>query len=56
MALREVAVMRVKEALRRWLRGEAERTIAKGVGIDRKTARRYVAAAVELGSNARLVG
>jgi transposase len=49
MAFREVTVVQVKEALRRWLRGEGERTIAKGVGIDRKTARRYIAAAVELG-------
>jgi len=49
MAFREVTVVQVKEALRRWLRGEGERTIAKGVGIDRKTVRRYIAAAVELG-------
>jgi transposase len=49
MAFREVSVVQVKEALRRWLRGEGERTIAQGVGIDRKTARRYIAAAIELG-------
>jgi transposase len=49
MAFREVSVVQVKEALRRWLRGEGERPIAHGVGIDRKTARRYVAAAIELG-------
>jgi transposase len=49
MAFREVSVVQVKEALRRWLRGEGERPIAHGVGIDRKTARRYIAAAVELG-------
>jgi hypothetical protein len=49
MAFREVTVVQVKKALRRWLRGEGERTIAKGVGIDRKTARRYIQAAVELG-------
>jgi hypothetical protein len=34
--------------LRRWLRGDGERTIARGAGIDRKTVRRYVAA-IELG-------
>ena len=49
MAFREVSVVQVKEALRRWLRGEGERPIAQGVGIDRKTVRRYIAAAVELG-------
>jgi transposase len=49
MAFREVSVVQVKEALRRWLHGDGERPIARGVGIDRKTARRYIAAAVELG-------
>ena len=49
MAFREVSVVQVKEALRRWLKGEGERTIARGVGVDRKTARRYITAAVELG-------
>ena len=49
MAFREVSVVQIKEALRRWLKGEGERTIAKGIGVDRKTARRYVAAAIELG-------
>ena len=49
MAFREVSVVQIKEALRRWLRGEGERSIAKGVGVDRKTARRYVTAAVEAG-------
>ncbi len=43
MAFREVSVVQVKEALRRWLRGEGERPIAQGVGIDRKTVRRYIA-------------
>lgn len=49
MAFREVSVVQVKEALRRWLSGDGERPIARGVGIDRKTARRYITAAVELG-------
>jgi hypothetical protein len=48
MAFREVSVVQVKEALRRWLRGEGELPIAHGVGIDRKTVRRYIAAAIEL--------
>jgi hypothetical protein len=49
MAFREVSVVQVKEALRRWLKGEGERPIAQGVGIDRKTVRRYIGAAIELG-------
>ena len=49
MAFREVSVVQIKEALRRWLRGEGERSIARAVGVDRKTARRYVAAALALG-------
>src|SRR5580658_461708 len=49
MAFREVTVVQIREALRRWLRGEGERPIAQGVGVDRKTARRYIAAALELG-------
>jgi transposase len=49
MAFREVSVVQVKEALRRWLKGEGERPIAQGVGVDRKTVRRYIAAASELG-------
>ena len=49
MAFREVSVVQIKEALRRWLKGEGERPIARGVGVDRKTARRYIAAAMELG-------
>jgi hypothetical protein len=49
MAFREVTVVQIREALRRWLRGEGERTVARGVGVDRKTARRYIAAAMELG-------
>ena len=49
MAFREVSVVQVREALRRWLNGDGERPIARGVGVDRKTARRYITAAVELG-------
>jgi transposase len=49
MAFREVSVVQVREALRRWLKGDGERPIAAGVGVDRKTARRYITAAVELG-------
>ena len=49
MAFREVSVVQVREALRRWLHGDGERPIARGAGIDRKTARRYIVAAIELG-------
>lgn len=42
-------MVQIREALRRWLRGDGERPIAQGVGVDRKTARRYITAAVELG-------
>jgi len=49
MAFREVSVVQVREVLRRWLRGDGERPIAKAVGVDRKTAKRYVTAAFELG-------
>ncbi len=49
MAFREVSVVQIKEVLRRWLKGEGERPIAHGIGVDRKTARRYISAAVELG-------
>lgn len=49
MAFREVSVVQIKEALRRWLKGDGERPIAEAVGIDRKTAKRYIAAALELG-------
>jgi transposase len=49
MTFREVSVVQVREVLRRWLRGEGERTIARGAGLDRKTVRRYVAAAIEAG-------
>jgi len=43
-------VVQVKEVLRRWLRkDEGLRSIALGASVDRKTARRYVEAAVGLG-------
>jgi hypothetical protein len=34
MAFREVSVVQVREALRRWLNGDGERPIARGVGVD----------------------
>jgi len=49
MAFREVRVFEVREVLRLWLRGEGLRATERLAGVDRKTVRRYVAAAVELG-------
>ncbi|MHB1511551.1 MAG: transposase [Acidimicrobiales bacterium] len=49
MTFREVSVVQVREALRRWMRNEGDRTIARGAGIDRKTVRRYIVAALGLG-------
>ena len=45
MAFREVDVVEIREVLRGWLDGGGLRTIAERAGVDRKTARRYVAAA-----------
>jgi hypothetical protein len=47
MAYREVAVTEVREALRAWLAGKGLRGVAEQAGMDRKTARRYVDAAVQ---------
>ena len=44
MAFREVRVIEVREVLRAWLSGAGLRTAAERAGVDRKTARRYVAA------------
>lgn len=49
MAFREVGVYEVREVLRLWLRGEGVRATQRLAGVDRKTVRRYLAAAIELG-------
>ncbi len=49
MAYREVRVFEVREVLRLWLRGEGLRSAERLAGVDRKTVRRYVSVAVELG-------
>jgi len=49
MAFREVRVFEVREVLRLWLQGEGQRSISRLAGMDRKTVRRYIEAAVELG-------
>jgi transposase len=49
MAYREVHVMEVKEVVRLWCAGQAQRAIARLTGLDRKTVRRYVKAAQQAG-------
>ena len=49
MAFREVRVYEVREVLRLWLDGEGLRSIERLSAVDRKTVRRYVSAAIELG-------
>jgi transposase len=49
MAFREVAVTEICEVLRAWLAGAGLRQVAAQAGVDRKTARRYVQAAVQAG-------
>jgi len=49
MAFREVRVFEVREVLRLFLRGEGVRSTERLVGVDRKTVRRYLAAAGEFG-------
>ena len=49
MAFREVRVFEVREVLRLWLAGEGVRSVERLAQVDRKTVRRYVAAAEQLG-------
>jgi hypothetical protein len=49
MVFREVSVIEIREVLRSWLAGAGPRTVAAQAGVDRKTARRYVEAAVAAG-------
>jgi transposase len=49
VAFREVRVNEVREVLRCWLGGGGLRTAAERAGVDRKTARRYVEAALTAG-------
>jgi transposase len=49
LAFREVAVTEIREVLRAWLSGIGLRRVAEQAGVDRKTARRYVEAAVAAG-------
>jgi transposase len=49
MAFREVSVVEIREVIRLWLRSTTLRRITGLTGVDRKTVRRYVAAAVAAG-------
>ena len=49
MAYREVSVIEVVEVLRQWSTGLGYRRVAAGLGLDRKTVRRYVEAAERRG-------
>ena len=49
MAFREVPVHEIREVLRVWMRGESLRAIERLAAVDRKTVRRYVAAAQSFG-------
>jgi transposase len=49
MVFREVRVFEIREVLRLWLLGEGFRSIERLAVVDRKTVRRYVLAAVEVG-------
>lgn len=50
MSYRELSMIEVKEVLRRREAGQGLREIARETGLDRKTVRRYVAAADEVGA------
>ena len=49
MPYREVRVVDCQEVLRRWLAGDGVRPIARATGLDRKTVRKFVTAALGLG-------
>lgn len=49
MAYREVTMIEITEVLRQWLAGGARKTIARRLGLDPKTVRRYLRAAARSG-------
>jgi transposase len=54
MAYRELTMIDVREVLRRWQSQQSIKSIARGTRVDRKTVRRYVAAAKALGIEATM--
>ena len=53
MAYREVGMVQVREILRRWLAGDGFRSIARALGVDRKTVVEYVRLAQAAGPDLR---
>lgn len=53
MAYREVDMLVVKDVLRRWFAGDDKKAIARKLGLDAKTVRRYVDWAEEAGFSAQ---
>ncbi len=49
MAYRELGMVELREIVRRWLRGDGIRAIARATGMDRKTIAAYMRAAVAAG-------
>ena len=49
MAYREVTMVEIKEVLRLWLAGGKKKAVARQLGLDPKTVRRYIATAEECG-------
>lgn len=49
MGFRGISAREVRELLGTWLAGQGLRRVAEGTGVDRKTARRYVAAGLTAG-------
>ena len=49
MSYREVSVIEVREIVRLWLAGHSLRSVTDLAGVDRKTVRRYLAAAQAVG-------
>ena len=52
MAYREVGMLEIKEVLRLWLSGTAKKRIARQLGLDPKTVRRYIRVAEQSGLSA----
>jgi len=49
VAYREVGMLEIKEVLRLWLKGTAKKRIARQLGLDPKTVRRYIRVAEQCG-------
>ena len=49
MAYREVRMMDIDQAIRRWLAGERIRAIARSTGLDRNTVRRLIRLGQQVG-------